>query len=67
MEVRDALAALPVSHRRPVVWHHVLGLSFRDIAMRLSIRETAAKLRSSRGIAELRTRLGRKRDETADE
>jgi RNA polymerase sigma-70 factor (ECF subfamily) len=67
VEVRDALAALPVSRRRPVVWHHVLGLSFREIAMRLSIREAAAKLRSSRGMAELRVRLGRKHDQTADE
>ena len=67
VEVREALAALPVSRRRPVVWHHVLGLSFREIAVRLSIREAAAKLRSSRGMAQLRTRLGRKSDQTADE
>ena len=30
-------------------------------------RESAAKLRSSRGMAELRTRLGGKRDHTDDE
>jgi RNA polymerase sigma-70 factor, ECF subfamily len=66
-EVRDALAALPASRRRPVIWHHVLGLSFREIAVRLSIRETAAKLRSSRGMAELRTRLGRKSDQPDDQ
>jgi RNA polymerase sigma-70 factor (ECF subfamily) len=66
-EVRDALAALPASRRRPVIWHHVLGLSFREIAVRLSIRETAAKLRSSRGMAELRTRLGRKSGQPDDE
>ena len=66
-EVRDALAALPTSRRKPVVWHHVFGLSFREIALRLSIRESAAKLRSSRGMAELRTRLGGKRDHTDDE
>jgi RNA polymerase sigma-70 factor (ECF subfamily) len=56
-DVRAAVAALPRERRQPVVWHHVLGLSFRDIAERLGIREGAAKLRSSRGIAELRQRL----------
>jgi RNA polymerase sigma-70 factor (ECF subfamily) len=66
-EVRDALAALPASRRRPVIWHHVLGFSFREIAVRLGIRETAAKLRSSRGMAELRTRFGSKRGHTNDE
>ena len=56
-EVRDALAALPTSRRGPVIWHHVFGLSFRDIAVRLSIRESAAKLRSSRGMSDLRIAL----------
>ncbi len=65
-EVRDALAALPQPRRRAVIWHHVIGLSFREIAARLGIRETAAKLRSSRGMAELRARLreDRRRDGT---
>jgi RNA polymerase sigma-70 factor, ECF subfamily len=66
-QVRDAVAALPASRRRPVIWHHVFGLSFREIAARLSIRETAAKLRSSRGMAELRTRFGRKSGPFDDE
>jgi RNA polymerase sigma-70 factor (ECF subfamily) len=56
-EVRDTLAALPPPRRRAVIWHHVIGLSFREIAERLGIRETAAKLRSSRGMAEMRIRL----------
>jgi RNA polymerase sigma-70 factor, ECF subfamily len=55
--VREALASLPPGRRRPVVWHHVFGLSFREIARRLGIGEDAAKLRSSRGMAALRTRL----------
>jgi RNA polymerase sigma-70 factor (ECF subfamily) len=55
--VRDALASLPAGRRRPVVWHHVFGLSFREIARRLGIGEDAAKLRSSRGMAAMRTRL----------
>ena len=55
--VRDALAHVSPERRRPLVWHHVLGLSFREIAARLGIREDAAKLRSSRGMADLRAEL----------
>jgi RNA polymerase sigma-70 factor (ECF subfamily) len=60
-DVRSALTALSGDRRRAVVWHHVLGLSFRDIASRLGIREDAAKLRSSRGMGELRERFGVRR------
>ena len=62
-DVRRALAAVPEARRRPVIWHHVFGFSFREIAERLGIRESAAKLRSSRGMAELRDRLERKNDD----
>jgi RNA polymerase sigma-70 factor (ECF subfamily) len=55
--VRKGLARLSPERRRPLVWHHVLGLSFREIAVRLGIREDAAKLRSSRAMAELRADL----------
>jgi RNA polymerase sigma-70 factor, ECF subfamily len=57
-DVRSALATLSIERRRPVVWHHVVGLTFREIAARLGIREDAAKLRSSRGMGQLRDRLG---------
>ena len=57
-DVRLALATLSIERRRSVVWHHVIGLSFREIATRLGIREDAAKLRSSRGMGELRERFG---------
>lgn len=56
-DVRNALASVSPERRRALIWHHVLGLRFREIARRLRIRETAAKLRSSRGMAELRARL----------
>ena len=62
-EVRQALAAVPVARRRAVIWHHVFGFSFREIAERLGIRESAAKLRSSRGMADLRERLEREGDD----
>jgi RNA polymerase sigma-70 factor (ECF subfamily) len=58
-EVRQALAAVAEPRRRAVIWHHVLGFSFREIADRLGIRESAAKLRSSRGMADLRDQLRR--------
>lgn len=57
-DVRAALSGLTADRRKPLIWHHVIGLSFRDIAAKLGIREDAAKLRSSRGMAELRKRLG---------
>jgi RNA polymerase sigma factor (sigma-70 family) len=57
-DVRGALAALSPERRKPVVWHHLIGMSFREIAARLGIREDAAKLRSSRAMGELRARLG---------
>ena len=60
-DVRGALAALSPDRRKPVMWHHLIGMSFREIAARLGIREDAAKLRSSRGMRELRERLGTRR------
>jgi len=56
-EVRRALSQVPATRRNAVIQHHVLGLSFREIAERTGIAETAAKLRSSRGMAQLRTLL----------
>jgi RNA polymerase sigma-70 factor (ECF subfamily) len=69
-QVREALREVPPERRQAVVLHHVAGLSFRDIGKRLGIREAAAKLRSSRGMANLRTILGGKKaekDDTSDE
>jgi RNA polymerase sigma-70 factor (ECF subfamily) len=66
-DLRAALDRMPPAQRRPVVWHHVFGLSFREIAARLGIRESAAKLRSSRGMADLRRRLRAGREHGDDE
>lgn len=57
VEVRRALGQVAPAQRQAVVQHHVLGFSFREIADRAGIAETAAKLRSSRGMAQLRTLL----------
>ena len=56
-EVRRALAQVAPARRDAVIQHHLLGFSFKEIAERSGIAETAAKLRSSRGMAELRALL----------
>jgi RNA polymerase sigma-70 factor, ECF subfamily len=55
--VRAALRQVAPGRREAVVAHHVWGWSFREIAARAGVRETAAKLRSSRGVAQLRALL----------
>ncbi len=69
-EIEQALRQLPPDRREAVMLHHVSGLSFKDIGKRAGIREAAAKLRSSRGMARLRTILGRaskKKDGSPDD
>jgi RNA polymerase sigma-70 factor (ECF subfamily) len=56
-DVRRALGKVAASRRNAVIQHHVLGWSFKEIAQRAGIAETAAKLRSSRGMAQLRALL----------
>jgi RNA polymerase sigma-70 factor (ECF subfamily) len=56
-DVRRALAQVPAPRRTAIIQHHVWGLSFKEIAAKAGIAETAAKLRSSRGMAQLRTLL----------
>ena len=56
-DVRRALGQVATSRRNAVIQHHVWGWSFKDIAARAGIAETAAKLRSSRGMAQLRALL----------
>lgn len=60
--VRDALRRVHRDRRHALLLHHVAGWSFREIAEKLRIRETAAKLRSSRGIGQLREALEDKGD-----
>jgi RNA polymerase sigma-70 factor (ECF subfamily) len=56
-EVRRALDQIAPARRQAVLQHHVLGFTFKEIAERVGIAETAAKLRSSRGMAQLRALL----------
>jgi RNA polymerase sigma-70 factor (ECF subfamily) len=55
--LRRGLATLTPGTRRVVLLHHVQGWSLREIAARLGINSAAAKLRASRGVNALRTRL----------
>jgi len=56
-EVRRALGQVAPARRQAVIQHHLLGFSFKEIAERAGIAETAAKLRSSRGMGQLRALL----------
>ena len=56
-DVRRALGKVAASRRNAVIQHHVFGWSFKEIAEKAGIAETAAKLRSSRGMAQLRALL----------
>lgn len=58
--VREAVSRVPPDRRRALLLHHLGGWSFREIARRLGIRESAAKLRSSRGVQQLREQLRKK-------
>ena len=55
--VRDALRHVSADRRGAMLLHHVGGWSFREIARKLGIKETAAKLRSSRAVRQLRDAL----------
>lgn len=57
--VRQALSKVAPDKRDAMLLHHVGGWSFRDIARRFGIRESAAKLRSSRGVRQLKDLLKR--------
>jgi DNA-directed RNA polymerase specialized sigma24 family protein len=53
-----SLAVLTPGTRRAVVLHHGFGLTFDEVGRVLGIREAAAKLRNSRGVATARRRFG---------
>jgi RNA polymerase sigma-70 factor (ECF subfamily) len=57
--LRRGLNALLPDRREALLLHHVWGFSFAEIGRLLGIRADAAKLRSSRGMADLRRLLTR--------
>jgi RNA polymerase sigma-70 factor (ECF subfamily) len=52
--VRRAVALLPQERREPLLLHHVLGLSFREVGAVLGISEGAAKVKAHRAVTALR-------------
>jgi len=55
--LRRALQTVLPDRREALLLHHVWGFSFAEIGQLLGIRADAAKLRSSRGMADLRIEL----------
>ena len=55
--LRRALDDVLPDRREALLLHHVWGFSFAEIGQMLGIRADAAKLRSSRGMADLRRLL----------
>ena len=53
----QVLARLPEHYREPIVLHHLLGMSFRDIAGIVGSSEGGARIRAARGMAALRVLL----------
>lgn len=56
--LNDALAQLPAGQRELITLHKLQGMSFRDIAARLGVRETAARVRAHRAYRALARLLG---------
>lgn len=56
-ELANAVVDLPAGQRRAVELRVINGLPYDEIADRLSCSPTAARVRVSRGLAQLRTRL----------
>jgi RNA polymerase sigma-70 factor (ECF subfamily) len=52
-----ALAAVPADRREALLLHHVHGLSFREVGRVVGVSEGGARIRASRGMADLRAAL----------
>lgn len=52
-----ALAELPDKQRHAVVYHHIAGLAYRQVAQLMESTESAVRKAASDGVAALRTRL----------
>ncbi len=57
-ELMAALQQLPEDRREAVILHHFHGFTFKEIGSMLGITSRAAKLRSFRGVQNLRRLLG---------
>lgn len=59
-DLTRALVEVADNRREALLLHHVWGFSFREVGNMLGISERAAKLRSFRGVEDLREMLGAK-------
>jgi RNA polymerase sigma-70 factor (ECF subfamily) len=53
LDLRDALAALPLSQRQVIVLHHLVGLPVEEVARELRLATGTVKSRLARGRAAL--------------
>jgi RNA polymerase sigma-70 factor, ECF subfamily len=67
IEVKEAVAALPLDLREPVVLIDMLGLPYREVARMLSVPEGTVKSRVHRAREVLVERLSPRGQESADE
>ena len=63
LDLRDALAALPVAQRQVVVLHHLAGLPVEEVARELRLATGTVKSRLARGRAAMAGMLDRERSE----
>jgi RNA polymerase sigma-70 factor, ECF subfamily len=63
LDLRDALAALPLGQRQVIVLHHLVGLSVEEVARELRLAPGTVKSRLARGRAAMAGSLDHDRSE----
>ena len=63
IDLRDALAALPLSQRQVIVLHHLVGLPVEEVASELRLATGTVKSRLARGRAAMASTLQLDRSE----
>ena len=63
LDLRDALAALPLAQRQVIVLHHLVGLPVEEVARELRLATGTVKSRLSRGRSALAGMLDHERSE----
>ena len=63
IDLRDALAALPLGQRQVIVLHHLVGLPVEEVARELRLAAGTVKSRLARGRAALASTLEHDRSE----
>jgi len=63
LDLRDALAALPLAQRQVIVLHHLVGLPVEEVARELRLATGTVKSRLARGRAAMAAMLDHDRSE----